>query len=483
METRSRARARRNASIRQSADHINALPDPLFDLIFSSLPIKSSHWLVSPRWLRYGQETCTTLRIGGGPTGTVTSSATSADFCRRVALYPNLTTIDISTAFLKKQEFLATLNDKMVLAIASSCPSLQTLALAAPSRSSITKVAFATLFQRCQRLTDLRMMKGASLTKAFLAALSSPSQYFKNLEVLHITIDGQYCNQPVSMKHLGRLRELLIGGTCDSVPLVLSDLDALTHLQFECRKLSSLPSSVVTLRGLKNLVIKCPYLRRLNFPRGMTFLHIESHVLYDLPQRVDYLVELTYLSLSCPPLFCFNFASIPFNALTSLKLETTLQSLPSFSQLTALVHLELHCCCVQELPPSILLLGSLETLVLECPVLSSLPERFGELTSLNYLHIWCYSLQSLPASLGNLSALRSLFLYSRVLTVLPPTLGDLQALAHLFVECESLESLPPSIKSLTRLESIRIRSNKLPCLPPSIGDLQTSASCPSVVHP
>eukprot|EP00271_Cylindrocystis_brebissonii_P015658 TRINITY_DN3860_c0_g1_i2.p2 TRINITY_DN3860_c0_g1~~TRINITY_DN3860_c0_g1_i2.p2 ORF type:complete len:133 (+),score=9.17 TRINITY_DN3860_c0_g1_i2:624-1022(+) len=119
----------------------------------------------------------------------------------------------------------------MVLAIASSCPSLQTLALASLSRSSITKGAFATVFQRCQRLKDLRVMKGASLTKAFLATLSSPSQYLKNLEVLHITIDGQYCIQPVSMKHLGSLRELFIGGACDSVPLELSDLDALTHLQ------------------------------------------------------------------------------------------------------------------------------------------------------------------------------------------------------------------------------------------------------------
>jgi Leucine-rich repeat (LRR) protein len=135
------------------------------------------------------------------------------------------------------------------------------------------------------------------------------------------------------------------------------------------------------------------------------------------------------------------------------------------------VSLDLSSARLDQLPPEIGQLSTLQVLYLRGNKLTTLPAEIGQLTGLTHLDLEDNRLDILPAGILQLTALRTLDLRVNRLRELPPEIGRLKALRTLILTRNALRSLPAEIGQLVKLVMLEIGDNQLVEIPPDIGRL------------
>ena len=159
------------------------------------------------------------------------------------------------------------------------------------------------------------------------------------------------------------------------------------------------------------------------------------------------------------------------NDATSLNLSNLgLDDLPpSVQRLSSLQRLELRENSLTTLPDWIADLKQLVLLDVSRNRLLDLPEALNKLTRLQSLKASSVHLKAPPEWISNLTQLKHLDLSRSHLTDLPEALGELKRLQLLNVSANQLSRVPKSIGRLNRLEELLLFGNSLEKLPDSLG--------------
>ncbi|KAL3739329.1 hypothetical protein ACJRO7_020701 [Eucalyptus globulus] len=243
---------------------------------------------------------------------------------------------------------------------------------------------------------------------------------------------------PYSIRNLGRLEIFMIpNGYLKKLPDSFGRLQSLVKLDLSLSRIRSLPDCIGNLKRLKALNLD------------------HSHII-ELPKTIGTLEKLEELSASCEHLE----GEIPseIGALSSLKILDLsggcFSGLPTtINRLTNLQKLNLwDCRSIQQLPE---LPKSLRSLSFSLDSLTTIPD-FSNLTNLVHLDIIGTKVQE-PNIEGLLraSALRKLTLWVGKMTLPPTDLSSLIQLQELFVSYanpQSLIGLPSSLQQLTLVD-------------------------------
>ncbi len=141
-----------------------------------------------------------------------------------------------------------------------------------------------------------------------------------------------------------------------------------------------------------------------------------------------------------------------FSSLTIF--ETSNEYLASFPAVLLqfmpnLTYLSLNCCYLTTFPLEICLLNQLKELKLSFNYLTSFPAEIGQLTNLKTLLACENRLGGLPSEIGQLTKLNLLNLFGNNLKTLPPEIGLLTNLYSLNLACNKLITLPIEFLKLT----------------------------------
>ncbi|CAI5460430.1 unnamed protein product [Closterium sp. Yama58-4] len=296
-----------------------------------------------------------------------------------------------------------------------------------------------------------------------------PPQNFCNsrlLKTLHLKGWFHLTSFPDSLGQPANLTRLSIIGcrTRFQLPESISNLLVLLTLEFShCEDLSQLPESLVNLPALETRlqllsVIKCPDLislsDSLSHLPSLTDLSLLRLTLRSLPHSVGQLPHLRtlkrwrFLPLASHriPRHCTQRANAgTIQSFTALK-ELTLSDLTSLKVLKIV-----DCSLLTQLPDSISLLTSLDLLEINYYWnLTALPQDMGKgLHSLcKLILVRCLALTHLPPSLSSVSSLETLDIHraTRLRGSLPCGLTSLKDLSLYFLP--HLPALPASLPSI-----------------------------------
>ncbi|XP_030948230.1 disease resistance protein TAO1-like [Quercus lobata] len=357
-----------------------------------------------------------------------------------------------------------------------------------PSIGKLKKLKFLDL-EKCQELTSL------------------PDKFeMEFLATLNLTGFSKVKKIPEFVGNMKVLQELLLKGT--GITTLPSSIKCLTGLKIlilqDCKQLVCLPNTICSLTSLNNLdLFGCSKFDKLPKDFGnivsLKEVYLSGTAINELPSSFGFLIGLTSLDLtnckdfvllpsticSMKSLFtinlsgCSKFANLPENlgnleGLYNLSLEgTAIKVLPSsVGRLTALRHLNLSDCknllCF---PSNICGLKMLEYFNLSgCSKLVNLPENLGNFESLYNLSLKGTSIEVLSSSAGRLTALRSLDIRDcKNLACLPDNIGCLFSLSELHLCGNNFFSLPESISQLSRIRMLNLdgckRLRSLPDIP------------------
>ena len=123
---------------------------------------------------------------------------------------------------------------------------------------------------------------------------------------------------------------------------------------------------------------------------------------------------------------------------------------------------------LEELPPEIGNVNTLETLYLGGNQLDVLPPEIGKLNMLQNLFLSNNQLNYLPPEIGRLTDLQFLVLSDNQLLTIPPEIGNLAALSRLYLNNNQLNTLPSEIGKLTTLSDLLLMDNPLQSPPPEV---------------
>lgn len=256
-------------------------------------------------------------------------------------------------------------------------PSLKKLKCKLPSSN-------ASVLFSLKNLTELEL--DGSRCESSLEALPQELQGLQNLVRLKVTHVGLRSIDS-ALGSLSRLEFLdLTGNKISSIPSSIESCVLLQNIRLHGNPLADLPSSIGGLKDLRSLNImhsslmcvpesigNLSKLEQLNIGGGFT----------ELPESLSALVSLN--SFWCnAPLEAFPSFLPRLKNLRSLRIESTCTNFDFglLNQLTMLTELDLSNTKLEELPPSLILLERLETLVLSGTSLASLPDWILEMKSL-----------------------------------------------------------------------------------------------------
>ncbi len=124
---------------------------------------------------------------------------------------------------------------------------------------------------------------------------------------------------------------------------------------------------------------------------------------------------------------------------------------------------------IHELPRSIGILKSLESLDLSETQIAALPESIGNNIALKFLDLNRTRIDSLPESIGNLKSLKGLYIRGTRIAELPESIGDLRSLENLDLCDTQIVALPERIGELPNLRKVNLTGLKLDRIPESLG--------------
>jgi internalin A len=140
---------------------------------------------------------------------------------------------------------------------------------------------------------------------------------------------------------------------------------------------------------------------------------------------------------------------------------------------------------LKELPPDIIKLRNLESLILNKNQIHTLPRELFELENLQTLSLEGNEIQQIPIEIAKLKNLRTLNLSCNQLEELPLEIGELVNLETLDLTRNKLEELPLEIGRLENLSQISVDRNKIKNIPLEILHRSTEAIvnyCKSVLE-
>jgi len=213
-----------------------------------------------------------------------------------------------------------------------------------------------------------------------------------------------------------------------------------------------LPSFVSSMRTLKVLLVfnygsKRATINGLSALSSLTKLktiRFERLIVPPLQEYSEVLQKLHKLSLS----LC-----------EGVGIMSRFNSAQSSLKFPIMLHFNLdHCCDLEELPPGICDMSSVENWsITNCHLLQKLPDDMGKLCSLRMLRLSaCLGLKELPDSIGKLGKLEYLDIsLCECLKELPEEIGQLKKLQVLDMrECSRLRKLPKSVEGLKSLKHV-----------------------------
>ncbi|XP_038234844.1 volume-regulated anion channel subunit LRRC8D-like [Dermochelys coriacea] len=146
---------------------------------------------------------------------------------------------------------------------------------------------------------------------------------------------------------------------------------------------------------------------------------------------------------------------------------TELEALGVLKKMSSLQQLELLCCQLERIPPTVWHLTGLQRLDLHSYGIRNLEEGTGfqHLAQLTCLNLWHNHIATLPASIGAAGSLEELMLSHNELESLPHALFTLKRLRHLDLSYNLLRFLPAEIGQLGMLQHLSITGNRIRALP------------------
>ncbi|KAK3219857.1 hypothetical protein Dsin_013827 [Dipteronia sinensis] len=329
-------------------------------------------------------------------------------------------------------------------------------------------------FSRAPNLESLMLSKCTSLSE-----IPSSIQHLNKLESLYLA----ECKSLESLPDFTCLKSLkqLILDRC----LKLKRLPQLpTNLEYiglqDCTSLVEIQSSFTRLHKVQSLLLRCLYsltsipdLRGLKSLTVLTIWHSSKlKMLPELPNNIEVLTLKDVPIEEFPP----SFEDLDRLGYLSIENCSMLKSLPSsVRKWKSLCRLELNNCSkIDKLPDDIGTLESLEHFqAYETPI-REVPSSISCLKSLRSLIMYrCGGVDGvgllLPPNLLGVENLSTLILSDCGITKLPDSFGDLTSLQTLDLSRNNFVSIPGSIVNLSKLESLYIsyceRFRDLPQLP------------------
>nr|XP_005296104.2 volume-regulated anion channel subunit LRRC8D-like [Chrysemys picta bellii] len=282
-----------------------------------------------------------------------------------------------------------------------------------------------------------------------------------------------------------------------ALPQAVYQMADLEVLRLECMTEVKLSAKVAQMGALSELQLShCPATME---PMALSFLqerlrglHVQFTDVIEIPSWLYSLKNLRRLHLSSH--LCSNVLVLEslreLRSLEILLLQTKLTKLPSsmsthlrqlciqndgtklealgvLKKISSLQQLELLCCQLERIPPTVWRLTGLRRLDLCSNGIRSLEKGAGfqHLAQLTCLKLWHNRIATLPASIGAAGSLEELVLSHNELESLPQALFALKRLRHLDLSHNLLCLLPAEIGQLGMLQQLSITGNRIRTLP------------------
>jgi len=231
--------------------------------------------------------------------------------------------------------------------------------------------------------------------------------------------------------------------------------------------LTSLPSEVISIRGLATLILDdngmCTLPPHMNQLKDLVILSVRNNKLISLPETISALVSLKELDLSSNQLADLPIAAMVLMAkLASLNVENNLLVTPPFEllQTTTLKKIRLGGNEHLHSPPQHVINDETKSdavvafLRLEAKALSS-----GKVVLIGQ------QATSFPIEVIRLPVVTELILSSNRLRTITDHIQQLTSLQKLFLDRNLLESLPEAIGGCINITELRLQSNELATVP------------------
>uniref|UniRef100_A0A8C0IU29 LRRC8 pannexin-like TM region domain-containing protein n=1 Tax=Chelonoidis abingdonii TaxID=106734 RepID=A0A8C0IU29_CHEAB len=292
-------------------------------------------------------------------------------------------------------------------------------------RLELRLCALPALPQAVYQMADLEVLRLECMAEVKLSAKVAQMEALSELQLHH-------CPATMEPMALAFLQERLRG----------------LHIQFT--DVTKIPSWLYSLKNLRRL-------------------HLSSHLCSNV-LALESLRELRSLEIL---LLQTKLTKLPCSMSTHLRQlciqndGTKLEALGVLKKMSNLQQLELLCCQLERIPPTVWCLTGLRRLDLRSNGIRSLEKGadFQHLAQLTCLKLWHNCITTLPASIGAAGSLEELVLSHNELESLPHALFALKRLRHLDLSHNLLCLLPAEIGQLGMLQQLSITGNRIRALP------------------
>uniref|UniRef100_A0A452INN8 LRRC8 pannexin-like TM region domain-containing protein n=1 Tax=Gopherus agassizii TaxID=38772 RepID=A0A452INN8_9SAUR len=292
-------------------------------------------------------------------------------------------------------------------------------------RLELRLCALPALPQAVYQMADLEVLRLECMAEVKLSAKVTQMEVLSELQLHH-------CPATMEPMALAFLQERLRG----------------LHVQFT--DVTKIPSWLYSLKNLHRLHLSS---------------HLCSNVLALESLRELRSLEILLLQTKLTKLPCS--MSIHLRQLCIQNDGTKLDALRVLKKMSNLQQLELLCCQLERIPPTVWCLTGLRRLDLRSNGIRSLEKGadFQRLAQLTCLKLWHNRIATLPASIGAAGSLEELVLSHNELDSLPHALFALKRLRHLDLSHNLLHLLPAEIGQLGMLQQLSITGNRIRALP------------------
>ncbi|KAF3786725.1 popC protein [Nymphaea thermarum] len=234
--------------------------------------------------------------------------------------------------------------------------------------------------------------------------------------------------------------------TLDKLPDTICQLNSLEFLSLEkCWNLLYLPKQLGDMASLKHLDLRTMSSHIRSLPDSMRKLHVLEHLLIDDNIREISIAKDSEDLVAASKLICCSSCVLEVLPDPCCQRKTQLKLIDD---------------TVEELTETFIRWENLESLILNCRSLKSLPVGVGQLPKLKVLEVYSDNHIFVDDALP-LTSIEKLVLKCDVLEYFPSFNKKTQNLKHLTLKSEKMQVLPDWIGSSSKLETLELRGCKI----------------------